>query len=289
MVTLTEPTVKTTPTGAALGAVVAGVDASRPVGPQTILHLKQALLEHHLLLFQRQTLTDEQLLAFATYFGSLFVPPAEIPVLAFRPGEPPPIVVTIAHGAQEHEDLGNHELAPHSDHHWTPCPSSGALMHALEVPSQGGDTHWLNLVLAYEELDPATKERIADLQLITYNPFLSDHSLPAAKYRLAPQPLVSPVYPHPLVRTHPQSGQKILYLDADTEVEIVGLAPSEGAQLIETLRQHLNQPRFYYQHRWSVGDLVFWDNQSTLHYRPAFDPAARRVMKRVSLAGSRPF
>lgn len=81
----------------------------------------------------------------------------------------------------------------------------------------------------------------------------------------------------------------MLYLGYDTDVEIVGLAPQTGAALIQRLRQHLNQPQFYYQHKCSVGDLVYWDNQATLHFRQAFDLSQRRVMKRVSLAGSRPF
>ena len=97
------------------------------------------------------------------------------------------------------------------------------------------------------------------------------------------------VFPHPLVRTHPESGKKILYLDYTTEVEVVGLEPQEGKELIEQLRNHLHQSKFYYQHKWSVGDIVYWDNQSTLHYRQAFDPNQRRVLKRISLAGSRPF
>jgi taurine dioxygenase len=91
------------------------------------------------------------------------------------------------------------------------------------------------------------------------------------------------------VRTHPESGKKILYLDYATEVEVVGLEPQQGQELIEQLRNHLYQPQFYYQHKWSVGDIVYWDNQSTLHYRQAFDPHQRRVLKRISLAGSRPF
>ncbi|MEH1783497.1 MAG: TauD/TfdA family dioxygenase [Nostoc sp.] len=168
--------------------------------------------------------------------------------------------------------------------------SSGSLLYALEIPTHGGDTYWLNTNLAYEALDEATKKRIADLQLITYNPFLRDRNAPRSLYRLDKNiPLISPIFPHPLVRTHPDSGKKHLYLDAATEVEIVGLEPEEGSKLIEQLRQHLNQPKFYYQHKWSVGDIVYWDNQATLHYRQAFDPNERRVLKRVSLAGSRPF
>ncbi|MEY3256714.1 MAG: hypothetical protein RLZZ29_1849 [Cyanobacteriota bacterium] len=128
------------------------------------------------------------------------------------------------------------------------------------------------------------------MQLITYNPFLNKPGEPRRKYRDDKTiPLISPVFPHPLVRTHPENGKKILYLDYATEVEVVGLEPQQGQELIEQLRNHLYQPQFYYQHKWSVGDIVYWDNQSTLHYRQAFDPHQRRVLKRISLAGSRPF
>ncbi|MFN6517212.1 MAG: TauD/TfdA dioxygenase family protein [Nostoc sp. CreGUA01] len=287
MSTLTLTNFQITPINAPLGAVVTGLDASQPIKPEVILQLKQTLLEHQILIFKNQNLTDEQFLNFAFHFGSLFVPPDDIPVLASQPGVTPVIIpVSNVDGGY----TGTGELTFHSDHKWTPYPSSGSLLYALEVPTEGGDTYWLNLNLAYETLDEFTKRRIADLQLITYNPFLNKPNTPRSKYRLDKNiPLISPVFPHPLVRTHPESGKKILYLDYATEVEIVGLDPQEGSELIEQLRSHLHQPRFYYQHKWSVGDIVYWDNQATLHYRQAFDPNQRRVMKRISLAGSRPF
>jgi taurine dioxygenase len=257
------------------------------MAPEIILELKQALRNYHILIFKNQNLNDEQFLNFAFNFGSLFVPPDNIPVLASQPGITPSIIpISNVDGGY----TGTGELSFHSDHKWTPYPSSGSLLYALEVPQTGGDTYWLNLNIAYESLDQPTKDRIADLQLITYNPFLNQPGAPRSKYRYDQNiPLISPVFPHPLVRTHPESGKKILNLDYSTEVEIVGLAPQEGSELVEQLRQHLNQPQFYYQHKWSVGDIVYWDNQSTLHYRQSFDPSQRRVMKRISLAGSRPF
>ncbi|MFN6580345.1 MAG: TauD/TfdA dioxygenase family protein [Aulosira sp. ZfuVER01] len=287
MPTLTLTEVKITPLNAPLGAVVTRLDASQAVAPEVILQLKQALKDYHILIFKNQRLTDEQFLNFTFYFGSLFVPPQDIPVLASETGVTPVIVpVSNVDGGY----TGTGELTFHSDHHWTPYPSSSSLLYALEVPSQGGDTSWLNLNLAYEALDEFTKKQIADLQLITYNPFVRDRNAPRSNYRLDQSiPLISPVFPHPLVRTHPESGKKILYLGQETEVEVVGLDPQEGAELITQLRQHLNQPQFYYRHKWSVGDIVYWDNQATLHHRQAFDSNERRVMKRVSLAGSRPF
>ncbi|HEX6244953.1 MAG TPA: TauD/TfdA family dioxygenase, partial [Polyangiales bacterium] len=109
------------------------------------------------------------------------------------------------------------------------------------------------------------------------------------RYRKPGTPLVSPVFPHPLVRTHPESGKKILFLGESTEVEVEGLSHEEGSQLVEQLRAHLRQDRFRYEHTWRVGDIVYWDNQAVLHARTAFDPKYRRVMKRVSLGGAVPF
>ncbi|WP_448269307.1 TauD/TfdA dioxygenase family protein [Nostoc sp. DSM 114159] len=287
MSTSTLTKVKIRSIDAPLGAIVTDLDASQAIAPEVILQLKAALRDRHILIFKDQKLSDEQLLNFSLYFGALFVPSDETPVLASKPGETP-VVIPISNVDGGYTGTG--ELTFHSDHKWTPTPSSGSLLYALEIPTHGGDTYWLNTNLAYEALDEATKERIADLQLITYNPFLRDRNAPRSLYRLDKTiPLISPIFPHPLVRTHPESGKKHLYLDAATEVEIVGLEPEEGSKLIEQLRQHLNQPKFYYQHKWSVGDIVYWDNQATLHYRQAFDPNERRVLKRVSLAGSRPF
>ncbi|HYX18383.1 MAG TPA: TauD/TfdA family dioxygenase [Nostoc sp.] len=287
MPTSTLTKVKIRSIDAPLGAIVTDLDASQPIAPEVILQLKQALRDCHILIFKDQKLSDEQLFNFSLYFGALFVPSDETPVLASKPGETP-VVIPISNVDGGYTGTG--ELTFHSDHKWTSTPSSGSLLYALEISTYGGDTYWLNTNLAYEALDEATKERIADLQLITYNPFLQDRNAPRSLYRLDKTiPLISPIFPHPLVRTHPESGKKHLYLDVATEVEIVGLEPQEGSKLIEQLRQHLTQPKFYYKHKWSVGDIVYWDNQATLHYRQAFDPDERRVLKRVSLAGSRPF
>jgi taurine dioxygenase len=274
------------PTGSALGAVVQGVDASAPVSAEAILALKQGLLDHHILIFQGQDLSEDQFKAFATYFGNIFNPPADVPVLASKEGGATPEIVLVANVDGGY--TGNGELSPHSDHHWAPLPSAGSLLYALEVPAQGGDTSFYNMHLAYTTLDAATRKRIDGLSLITYNPFLQPKG-ERPTYRSNPKPLISPVFPHPLVRTHPNSGKKILYLDASTEVEVVGLPAAEGQALIAELRAHISSERLRYTHRWSVGDIVYWDNQAVLHSRSAFDPSSRRVLKRISLAGSRPF
>ncbi|CAL1240374.1 TauD/TfdA dioxygenase family protein [Candidatus Methylocalor cossyra] len=277
-----------TPTGGPLGAIVSGVDASKPLDPKTILALKKAFAEHLILIFKDQHLTDEEYLRFATYFGSIFSPPPEVPVLASDPYGQTPAIVLVANVDGGY--TGSGELAAHSDHHWTPYPSKAAFLYALEIPATGRYTHWSNQYQVYEDLDEATKAEIDGLELITYNPFVrrqkgGEH----VRYRNPDLPPISEAFPHPLVGTHPETGKKFLYLDADTEVEVVGLDHRTGAELIARLREHAAQPKYFYRHQWTPGDIVWWDNLATLHYRPAFDPDSRSVLKRISLAGGRPF
>lgn len=277
-----------TPTGGGLGGVVRNLDANRPLSGAVVRHLQQALDDHGILIFKEQTLADDALLAFATYFGPVFHSPADVPVLGSSDhGGTAPDVVPVAN--VEGGYTGNGELYPHADHQWTPLPSAGSLLYALEVPPAGGDTTWYNLVQAYADLNEATRARIDDLQLITYNPFVRASGQKRPLYRTPDIAPLGHAFPHPLVRTHPRSGKKILFLATHSEVELVGVPAEEGVELIARLRAHISQPKYQYTHRWQVGDIVHWDNQATLHARTAFDPSTRRVLKRVSLAGARPF
>ncbi len=280
-----------TPINAALGAVVTGIDASQPQSWEVILKLKKALQAHLVLVFKAQQLEDHELLAFASYFGGIFRPPTDVPVLASSQETlVPPDIVPVSNAVGEGDYTGHGELSPHSDHHWTPQPSSGSLLYAIELPGEGGVTSWYNTVQAYEDLDQETKDEIEGLQLITYNPFLrrTDNSQ-IPRYRFSDQPVLGTAFPHPLVRTHPESGRRGIYLDAQTEVEVVGYDDQKGAALVERLRAHVVQPKYRYEHHWTIGDIVYWDNQLTLHSRTAFPAGQRRLLKRVSLAGARPF
>lgn len=286
--TTASQSVEITPTGGPVGATVTGFDASVPLAAETILALRQAFAEHQVLIFKGQTLTDDEFLRFATCFGGVFQPPEDVPVLASDSQGKPPDVVLVAN--TEGGYTGSGELSAHSDHHWTPYPSKASLLYALEVPAVGGDTWWSNQYQVYDDLDEELKLRIEGLQLITYNPFVRRLKGGEPRlYRDPVQPPVSEAYPHPLVGTHPETGRRFLYLDAATEVEVCGLGSREGEALIAALREHAAHPQYFYTHQWSVGDVVLWDNLATTHYRPAFNPDFRRVMKRVSLAGGRPF
>lgn len=280
------------PLDAPLGARVRGFDAALPPRAEQLLAIKKALRDRRIVVLHGQRLDDTQYLRFTSHFGTVFNPPNDVPVLASDPyGGNTPAIVKVAN--VDDGVLGTRELSAHADHHWTPQPSASSFLHAQEVPRRGGDTVWIDLVAAYDALDAATKREIDGLQLITYNPFLRrlkplpDGRIP--RYRTPDIEPLTPFEAQPLVRTHPDSGLKLLWLDADTEVELVGVDPTRGAALVERLRAHIQQPRFAYTHRWQVGDIVWWDNQATLHARTGFDPSERRVLKRISLAGSRPF
>ncbi|EQM70823.1 TauD/TfdA family dioxygenase [Pseudomonas tohonis] len=278
-----------TPLAAPLGAVVSGFDATR-ITPEQVLALKQAQREHHILVFRDQHLDDAQYLAFATHFGAVFQPPADIPVLSSGADGKAPEIVKVAN--TEDGELGNTAIPAHVDHHWTPTPSSGSFLYALEVPSKGGETRFTNLALAYSALDEATRREIDPLRLINYNPFIrlksGGYNGGFVTYRTPDIPAIQGTE-HPLVRTHPESGKRLLFLGVHTEVEIPGADPEYGKALIGRLREHLENPRFHYAHAWQPGDIVWWDNQAVLHARNGFPATEKRRMKRISLSGSRPF
>lgn len=278
------------PLAAPLGALVYGVDAREDLAPNDVLALKQALRDRHILIFKNQNLSDEQFLRFSTGFGSVFQPHPDFAVLASKADGKAPDIVSVANTGDG--ELSNLALPAHSDHQWTPTPSSGSLLYALEVPEQGGETQWTNLALAYDALDEQTKAEIQSLSVIHCNPFVRINGGPYQNARIPYRtPDIEPIQgsEHPLVRTHPDSGKKLLFLSVNTEVEIPQYDYVRGAALIAKLRAHLQQPQFSYTHSWEVGDIVYWDNQATLHARNGFAADQRRRMKRISLAGSRPF
>ena len=282
----------------ALGAVVTGLDARKAQSGETIYRLKQALAKHLILIFKQQSLDDLQYLAFASYFGAIFRPSADNPVLASQSDTgTPPDVVPVSNAVGQGDYTGHGELSPHADHQWTPLPSFGSLLYAIELPQSGGETSWYNTIQAYDALAPELKAHIDQLQLITYNPFVRANSNKGSDnyannspyYRFKDQPILGHAYPHPLVRTHPETGRKALWLNTRSEVELLNYDDVAGSALIAQLRKHILKPEFRYDHSWETDDIVFWDNQVTLHSRTPFPAEQRRLLKRISLAGARPF
>jgi taurine dioxygenase len=273
------------PTDGPLGARVVGVDLARALPEATIEQIVRAFGRHHVLVFPDQKLERERLLEVASWFGPIYVPSGDVPVL----GPPSQPVVACVSNVEEGGVFGHGRLAPHSDLQYLPEPALGTLLYAVEVPRRGGDTSWSNLIRAYDELDPATRLRIERLRIEVHNPYAGSN----AAYRAGGpnQMYVEQELPpavHPLVRTHPPTGRKSLFLGAFAG-RILGLDdPSEAAALLQRLRWHVDRRHLYYRHRWRVGDLVVWDNRCTNHKRRSFSPSARRVLYRVQIAGTKP-
>lgn len=280
--------VKIVPTGAPVGAEVQGVDLRDDQPGDVIFEVLRAFHEHCVVIFRGQKLTQERLLDIALWFGPLNVPPKHLPVLG-DDNQPP--VVPISNYA-EGGMLGNRDLFPHSDMSYLPIPLLGALMYAVEVPPLGGRTSWSNLYQAYDELDEETRARVQDLKVWSYNPYTPRFADRGADLGGKNQKFVeedAPVFPHPIVRTHPVTGRKSLYVGGLCE-EIVGLEDSAASgRLLRRLMEHVDQPHLYYTHDWQPGDVIVWDNRCTNHKREAFDNAHRRLMYRVQIAGTRPF
>jgi taurine dioxygenase len=278
-----------------LGVTIVHANLAAGLAPHHTLQIRQLLHRHRLVKFENQRLTDEHLAAFAFRFGAPFVADANSPVLGSA-GNGKADVVVVGNRADEYPTsyLGHQEVLPHSDHQWLRCPSAASLLYAVDVDGDGdGDaapTTWTDMASAYTLLDAETRELIQDLRMITYNPFHRPFGSVSAQYvdRAVDIP-PGVTFAHPLVRTHPDTTEKILYLNLAYEVELVGLPAAVGAPLIARLQDHVRALAAREVHHWKTGDLVLWDNQSTIHYRPAFAPSVRRVLKRVSIGGGIPY
>lgn len=285
-------TISVKPLDAPLGAEITGFDlAGDPTGEE-MFALLQAFREHQLLVFRGQPLTDDELLTVASWFGPQYVPPAGIPVFGT---EEQGVVASLSN--RKGKGIGSKIPLPyHSDFQYMPVPLLGAVLHAIEIPPEGGDTYWSNLYMAYDELNAALKERIQGVKGVGLNPWAGEG---LGKEWAGEDQLYTdgevPDFGHPLVRTHPETGRKSLFFSSFiTKLEGLegsdGSGPSNEAQeIINTLNAYVEQDRFAYRHKWQAGDTMIWDNRNTNHKRDDFDQSYPREMHRVQIAGTKPF
>lgn len=275
--------------GEALGAEVSGVDASKPVSAETFAAIRKAWLDNLVIRFRGQKLTDPQMLEFSRLFGELDPPGPNPYGKPFLPRHPEMNVISnVKEDGVPIGGLGDGEAIWHSDMTYVDTPPSAALLYALELPAEGGDTYWANMYLAYEALPADMKKRIEGLKAIhdaTYN----SAGIKRKGYDDVTDPRRAPGAHHGLVRRHPETGRKCLFLGRRRNSYIVGLPLEESEALLDALWAHATQPRFAFCQQWQVGDLMIWDNRCTLHRRDPFDPNARRVMHRTQIKGDRPY
>ncbi len=273
-----------------IGITVHGIDLAYELSSFQIIQIQELLNKYKVVIFKSQNLTDEQLSDFALRFGPPFTPDKNFPVLGSQDSINPIVIV----GNQAHEYsksyLGHQEVLPHSDHQWLKCPSSASLLYAIDIQENSAPTIWFNMVEAYNTLDFETKAIIDNLKIITYNPFFRPFGSVSAKYvnRSVEIP-PGDTFSHPLVRTHILTKEKILFMNIAYEIEFEKLSFDKGIKIFNRLNEHILNLDCKYEHHWNNGDLVFWDNRATIHYRPSFGSNVRRVLKRITIEGEMPF
>jgi taurine dioxygenase len=266
-----------------LGAVVRGVDVSTSLSDETIAALRQGLLEHHVLFFRDQTITPEQQMAFGRRFGEL----DEHPFVHGRPDHPE--ILEIITEANDRVNFGG---GWHSDVTFLEEPDLGSILYAVDVPAAGGDTLFANQQAAYEGLSSTMKRLVDGLVAIhsaapQYGP--GGYSTMSQSVETKSPELATARVEHPIVRTHPESGRKGLYVNPAFTVGIKGMRPDEEAALLQFLFKHGSKEVYTCRFRWEVGSLAMWDNRSVMHYALHDYAGKRRHMRRITVKGDRPF
>ena len=272
------------PTTDHTGAEVLGIDLARPVGPEDRAALNRAFVEHSVLVVRGQSLGPQQVLDAVKLFGDVF----QQQNTRFAIPECPQI-----------HYLSNQDSFPdgrryipgegwHTDHSNDTRPPKATVLHAVTLPSSGGDTQFANMAAAYAALPDTTKKRIADLTAI--HVYQSSHSarklmaLPDAAKERVPNAVL-----HPVVRSHPENGRKLIYINPIRIEGILGMDHKEALPLLHELLVHATAEQFQYRHRWQPGDLVMWDNRCLLHKANGdYDMAQTRYLYRVMLQGDVP-
>ena len=272
------------PSGRVLGAEIRGVDL-RNIGAGEFRDIYAAWLDHQVLLFREQHLTDEDLISFSRRFGQLDWAPVQESGRRFVEGHPEIYVVSnvIENGAPI-GSLGAGEATWHTDMSYLEDPPKASMLYALEVPPAGGNTYFTSMYKAYESLPEQLKQRIDGLMVKhdgTYNSggYLRQGTVDTG------DPLTSPGALHPLVCTHPETGRRLLYLGRRRNAYLQGLTLTQSEALLDELWSYAVLQEFTWHNVWQIGDLVLWDNRCTMHRRDPFDTKSRRIMHRTQIKG----
>jgi taurine dioxygenase len=276
------------PTGAALGADIEGVNLAGALSPETADAIKRAWGDHLVLRFRGQRLSDADLMRFSRHFGELDWAPIGATNDAPEGREYIMVVSNVVENGQPIGQLGAYEAVWHTDMSYVAEPPSASALYSLEAPASGGDTGFCNMYLAYETL-PADLKRQIEGKLCRHDASRNSAGELRRGFVDAPDPSHTVGAEHPIVRTHPVTGRKALFLGRRRNAYIPGLALADSEELLDALWAHATKDEFTWYQQWHAGDLILWDNRSVMHRRDAFDPNARRVMHRTQIKGDRPF
>jgi taurine dioxygenase len=267
------------PLSSALCAEILGVDLRDPVDAARKRQLLDAWHAHLVILLRGQTLDEDAQVRFAELFG----PPAKLTSGRTFSARHPSVML-VSNIRQDGKPIGalpDGEMHFHTDQCHQEIPAKATLLYAIEIPSRGGNTLFANAYTAYETLPDEIKRRIAGRRAL--NAYDKDSTQRTASYENAGSSCW-----HPVVRTHPATGRKALYVNRLMTREIEGLPRQESDVILQRLFDHQEQAAFVYEHVWRPGDLLMWDNRCTLHARTDFSPDERRLLRRVTILGEKP-
>ncbi|WP_417519755.1 taurine dioxygenase [Minwuia sp.] len=271
------------PIAGALGAEIEGVDMSRPLGNQAFKEVHDALMAHQVIFFRDQDISPADHVAFGRQFGTLHIHP-------YSPSLPEQPEVLILKSSKANRYSAN---AWHSDVTYQEEPPLGSILLAREVPAYGGDTMWANMYDAYEALSPPMKRYLEGMKArntagqANFEKFYEKMS-EREREEMRARRTAEEGFEHPIVRTHPVTGRKALYVNSIFTRKIVGVSGKESRAVLDYLFDHLKKPEFTCRFRWEKGSVAFWDNRCTQHYAIADYGDETRLMHRVTLCGDRP-
>ena len=271
-------TITTRPLTRTFGAEVSGVDLASPLDAATAKTLRELWLKHELLLFRDQRLDEAQQVAFSRHFG-----PLEIHLRREYLSPENPEILYVSNVKKDGRPIGilsDTEVGWHYDQIYLPRPAVGSMLYSVIIPPDRGATSFADMTAAYEALPAATKARIEGRKAVqSYEAFNRSYSVPTNDEQRKKTPDIE----HPLVRTHPTTGRKALYVCPGMTIRIAGLPEAESAELLAELFAWSVRPEFVYTHTWRLGDALMWDNACTMHRREPFDTAQQRLMKRTTI------
>ena len=279
------------PTGRALGAEVTGIDLSNDVSAAVRDLIFNAYIDHQVLLFRGQSLSFGDLLRLRELFGPPGLAANQLLGLGRKQyyTDDVPDEITIISNIVDASGtpvgaLGDGEAFWHTDSSFTETPISASLLHAIEVTAEGGETAFLDMYKAYEEMPRALAAKI-DGKYANHSKVHNSAGVRRPEFADVTDPSKAPGVRHPIVRTHPVTKRKCLYLGRRLNSYVFGLPVDESEALLDEIWAHTCQDKYVWQHKWRVGDLLVWDNRCTMHHRNAFSPNARRLMHKSTTAG----
>ncbi len=266
-----------------LAREVVGLSLWEKLDDATVAELRDLYAQFGVLVFRRQALSEAELAAFCALFG-----PLERTVRSDWASPATPEVTVISNLkdglGRPIGGLGDGELQWHSDQSYMMKPATGAALYALELPPAGGETFWVDLRAAYAKMPRQLRAQIADKRgIFDYTKRLGGYGRETDRQISDEARRLTPAVTHALIRAHPETGARSLYLDSTTTIGIDAMDTTSGLALLDEVYASATRDEFVYAHQWQVGDLVLWDNGFTMHRRTPFDPGARRLMKRMTM------